>query len=69
MPHRHYRYRVMRKVTKTKAAWPSETSLIKQLYLVLMHNKKAWGMDVFNWKSIEKELILKYGERYGKHLK
>lgn len=62
-------HRVMRKVTKTKAAWPSETSLIKQLYLVLMHNKKAWGKDVFNWKSIEKELILKYGERYSKHLK
>lgn len=62
-------HRVMRKVTKTKAAWPSVTSLIKQLYLVLMHNKKSWGKDVFNWKSIEKELICKYGERYGKHLK
>lgn len=34
-------HRAMRKVTNTRAALSSETSLIKQLYLVLMHNKKS----------------------------
>lgn len=61
-------HRVMRKVTKSKGAWISESALMKQLYLTLMHNKKSWNKNVFNWKSVQNELIEKYGERYSKHL-
>ena len=41
---------------------------MKQLYLTLMHNKKSWNKNVFNWKSVQNELIEKFGERYSKHL-
>jgi len=61
-------HRIMRKVTKTKAAWCTDKGLIKQLYLTLMYQKKSWNKVVFNWKSMQKELIEKFGERYAKHL-
>lgn len=34
-------HRIMRKATKTKGAWPSESALIKQLYLTLTYNEKS----------------------------
>ena len=61
-------HRVMRKVTKSKGAWISESALMKQSYLTLMHNKKSWNKNVFNWESVQNELIEKFGERYSKHL-
>lgn len=61
-------HRQMRKVTKTKGAWCSESALIKQLYLTLMRKKKAWSKTVFKWSQIQQELILMFGDRYLKHI-
>lgn len=61
-------HRQMRKVTKTKGAWSNEKALIKQLYLALKANKKSWNKKVFNWNSIQRELVMHYGERYEKYI-
>jgi transposase-like protein len=61
-------HRIIRKLIKGKAAWPSETSLIKQIYLSLMHNEKSWRRRAYGWKAIQRELITLYGERVTKHL-
>ncbi len=61
-------HRIMRKITKSKGAWSNDKGLIKQLYLALMHNKKSWKRKAFNWGSIQRELIEKFGDRYARYL-
>jgi putative transposase len=61
-------HRVMRKVTKSKGAWSNDKGLLKQLYLALMHNQKSWHKTAFNWKSIQKDLVDHFGNRYEKYL-
>jgi len=61
-------HRIIRKLIKGKAAWVSETALIKQLYLCLMHNHKSWKRPANGWKAIQRELAQKYGERFSRHL-
>ncbi|MEZ4911463.1 MAG: hypothetical protein R2774_11465 [Saprospiraceae bacterium] len=36
-------HRIIRKIVKGKAAWVSETALLKQIYLSLMHNENLGG--------------------------
>jgi transposase-like protein len=61
-------HRIIRKLIKGKAAWPSDTALMKQIYLSLMHNEKSWRKRAYGWKAIQRELITLYGERVTKHL-
>lgn len=56
-------HRVMRKLVKSKAAWVSETALIKQLYLSLMHNKKSWSKRAYGWTKIQRDIMDLYPER------
>jgi transposase-like protein len=56
-------HRIIRKIVKGKAAWVSDTALVKQLYLALMHNKKSWQRKAFKWKSIQRALIELYPDR------
>ena len=59
-------HRIIRKLIKGKAAWPSDTVLMKQIYLSLMHNEKSWRKRAYGWKAIQRELIKLYGERVTK---
>lgn len=61
-------HRIMRKITKTKAAWTNENALVKQLYLSLMHNTKSWKKHVVSWSSIQNELVEIFKDRYAKHI-
>lgn len=61
-------HRVMRKVTKSKGAWSNEKGLLKQLYLILIHNQKSWKKKARGWVYVQRELIDKFGDRYEKHL-
>ena len=61
-------HRVMRKVTKAKGAWVSEKSLQKQLYLALKYSEKSWKKRALSWGAIQRELVEKFGDRYGKWL-
>ena len=61
-------HRIIRKLIKGKAAWVSDTALMKQIYLCLMHNEKSWKRSAFGWKAIQRELVKMYGERFSRHL-
>lgn len=61
-------HRIIRKLIKGKAAWVSDTALIKQIYLSLIHNEKSWKRSAYGWKAIQRDLTNKYGERFSKHL-
>lgn len=62
-------HRVIRKIIKSKAAWVSETALVKQIYLSVTHNKKSWQKKANNWKSVQREIIEKYPDLIKKHIK
>ncbi|TXF80700.1 IS256 family transposase, partial [Neolewinella aurantiaca] len=61
-------HRIVRKLIKGKAAWVSDTALMKQVYLSLMHNEKSWKKNAYGWKTIMRDLIKTYGDRITKHL-
>lgn len=61
-------HRIIRKLIKGKAAWASDTALIKQIYRCLMHNEKSWKRSAFGWKAIQRDLTQKYGQRFSRHL-
>lgn len=61
-------HRIIRKLIKGKAAWVSDTALLKQIYLSLMHNEKSWKKRAYGWKAIQRDLAQMYGERFTKHL-
>jgi putative transposase len=61
-------HRVIRKVTKSKGAWSNDKGLIKQLYLILMHNQKSWHLRAMGWGPIQNELRDQFGDRYEKFL-
>lgn len=61
-------HRILRKLIKGKAAWVSETALLKQIYLSLMHNEKSWKRSAIGWKSIQRDLKEMYGARFTRHL-
>lgn len=56
-------HRIIRKLVKAKAAWVSDTALIKQIYLSLMHNEKSWRRKAYNWKIIQRTLVELYPDR------
>ena len=56
-------HRIIRKMIKGKAAWVSDTALIKQLYLSLMHNEKSWRRKAYGWISIQRDLLERYETR------
>ena len=56
-------HRIIRKLVKAKAAWVSDTALIKQIYLAVMHNEKSWRRKARAWTSIQRDLMQLYPER------
>lgn len=61
-------HRILRKVTKTKGTWPNDRSLLKQLYLALKYNEKSWKRQAFQWTAIQRDLLDKFGDEYGRYL-
>lgn len=61
-------HRIIRKLIKGKAAWVSDTALLKQIYLCLMHNEKSWKKSAYGWKAIQRDLVQMYGQRFSRHL-
>lgn len=57
-------HRVLRKATKTKGAFISESALEKQLYLTLVHNQKSWKKKVRGWPDILRALRNHFPERF-----
>lgn len=61
-------HRIMRKVTKTKGTWPNDRALLKQLYLTLKNNEQSWKRKAYSWSLIQRELLDKYGNEFGRYL-
>ena len=60
-------HRIIRKIIKGKAAWVSDTALIKQLYLSLRQNEKSWRRRAYNWVAIQRDLLDLYSERIERY--
>jgi putative transposase len=56
-------HRQLRKVTKTKTAYPTDESLIKILYLATMEISKKWNMPIREWKSCISQLAIYFNDR------
>lgn len=55
--------RQIRKVTKTKSSFPTDNSLLKLLYLIIMDNDNKMKKTVRDWSTIMNQLIIYFGER------
>ena len=57
-------HRQIRKVTKNKGVFPSDTALEKLVYLAYRNIRKKWTMPLANWATISQPLAIKFGERF-----
>jgi len=55
--------RQVRKVTKNKAAFPTDEAVRKLLYLATRNITAKWTMPVPNWASILNQLAIRFGDR------
>lgn len=58
-------HRQLRKVTKNKAVFPTDESLVKMLFLAIRDVSKKWTMPLHGWKTIISHLSVTYGDRLG----
>lgn len=56
-------HRQIRKVTKTKGAFPSEQALLKLVYLASQEVMKKWTSPLQNWGLTVQQLAIHFGER------
>ncbi len=56
-------HRQVRKVTKTKGAFTSDTALQKLIYLVVMNVSKKWTLPLRNWALTFSQLYIMFEER------
>lgn len=62
-------HRQVRKVTKTKGAFPSDMALLKLIYLAHQNISKKWGRPLSNWSQTAQQLAIWFGERMPLDLK
>ncbi len=60
--------RRIRKVTKTKSSFPTDDSLFKILYLIVMDASEKWTMPVRDWGIILNQLMVYFKERVDAYL-
>lgn len=60
--------RQFRKVTKSKSVFPSDTSLLKMLYLASMNIIKKWTQRYRNWDQVLSQLLILYPGRIEKYV-
>jgi len=60
--------RIIRKVTKTKGSFPTDDSLLKLLYLIIMDTQDRISKARRDWSQIANQLVVYYGERVSKHM-
>ncbi len=56
-------HRYLRKVTKTKTAYPTDESLIKIVYLATVEASKKWTMPLRDWKTCVSQFAIYFGDR------
>lgn len=58
----------LRKVTRGKGAFPSESSVFKVMYLRIRELSEKWKKPIPNWSTIQPQLIEIFGKRYTKYI-
>lgn len=66
-PIESFNHRV-RKVTKTKPSFPTDDSLFKLLYLVIMDATEKWTLAYDNWGQILQQLTVHFGGRIDEYV-
>nr|MBD3623302.1 IS256 family transposase [Sunxiuqinia sp.] len=56
-------HRQVRKVTKTKGAFPNDMALLKLIYLATENIAKKWTQPLQNWSLTVQQLCIKFGDR------
>ena len=56
-------HRQLRKVTKTKTAYPTDEALKKIIYLATMEASKKWTMPIREWKNCISQFAIHFGDR------
>lgn len=56
-------HRQVRKVTKTKGAFPSDMALLKLVYLTVQNISAKWNMPLQNWSVTLSQLSIIFGQR------
>src|SRR5574344_3791 len=57
-------HRPVRKVTKNKGVFPTDTSLEKLVFLAYKNIREKWTMPLANWGQISQQLAIKFGDRF-----
>lgn len=57
-------HRQLRKVTKTKTAYPSDDALRKIIYLATLEASKKWTMPIRNWTDCISQLAIYFDGRF-----
>ena len=60
--------RGIRKITKTKSSFPTDDSLFKILYLIVMDTSEKWTMPIQNWGIILNQLTVYFKERIESYI-
>jgi len=55
----------LRKVIKTKGAFPHDEAVFKILWLALCSISKKWTMPIRDWKNALNRFAILYGERFA----
>lgn len=55
--------RSLRKIIKTKGAFPTEASVLKIFYLALEHIAKKWTMPIRGWKEAMNQFAIRFADR------
>jgi putative transposase len=56
--------RSLRKVIKTKGAFPNDASILKIFYLALINIAKKWTMPIHTWKAALSQFAIKFAGRF-----
>ncbi len=57
-------HRMVRKATKTKGAFTSETAIIKQIYLATINTQARWNGTMFGWSNVRRDLCDYFEDRF-----
>lgn len=60
--------RRIRKITKTKSSFPTDDSLFKILYLIVMDTSEKWTMPIRDWGIILNQLMVYFKDRVDAYL-
>jgi putative transposase len=56
--------RSLRKVIKTKAVFPDETSVLKLMYLAMQNISKRWNRPIKDWRSAASHFAILFPDRF-----